>query len=58
MTFLALTKQKEWIQTTSRPYEEINGMIQEIDRNIASMFENVEISISEAYIGADDEDDE
>ncbi len=57
-TILALTKQKEWIQTTSRPYEEIDGMIQEINRNIASMFENVEISISEAYIGADDEDDE
>ncbi len=50
-TILALTKHKEWLQTTSRPYKGIEETIYEIDRNIVSLFENVEISISEADIG-------
>lgn len=49
-TILALTLQKKWIQTTSKPYAEINNTIQELDRNIASMFANMETSISEADI--------
>jgi len=49
-TILALTLQKEWVKTTSKPYEKTNSMIQELDRNIASMFANVEISIAEAGI--------
>lgn len=49
-TILALTLQKEWIQSTSKPYADINSIIQELDRNIASMFDNVEMSISEADI--------
>ena len=49
-TILALASQKEWIQTTSKPYAEINSIIQELDRNIAAMFANVETSISEADI--------
>ena len=49
-TILALTLQKEWIQTTSKPYTVIHGIIQELERNLASMFANVEISISEADI--------
>lgn len=49
-TILDLTLQKEWIQTTSKPYKEINNIIQELDRNIDSMFANVEIAISEADI--------
>ncbi len=57
-TILALTKHKEWLQTTCRPYKGIEKTIYEIDRNIKSMFGNIEISISEAYIGVDDEDDE
>lgn len=47
---LALTKQKEWVQTTSRPYAAINGIIKELDRNIATMFANIETTISEADI--------
>lgn len=49
-TILALTLQKEWVQSTSRPRTEINGIVQELDRNIAAMFANVETSISEVYI--------
>ncbi len=50
-TILSLTKHKEWLQTTSRPYKGIEESIYEIDRNIKSMFDNVELSISEADIG-------
>lgn len=49
-TILALTLQKQWAQNTSKPYTDINNIIQELDRNIASMFANVETSISEADI--------
>lgn len=49
-TILTLTLQKKWIQNTSKPYTVINSIIQELDRNIASMFDNVEMSISEANI--------
>lgn len=49
-TILALTLQKQWIQNTSKPYADINNIIQELDRNITSMFANVETSISEANI--------
>ena len=49
-TILALTLQKQWVQNTSKPYTDINNIIQELDRNIASMFANVETSISEADI--------
>lgn len=49
-TISALTAQKEWIQTTSKPYPVVNGIIEELDRNITAMFANVEISISEADV--------
>lgn len=49
-TLLALTLQKGWVQGTSRPYADIHRMVQELDRSIASMLANVEISISEAEI--------
>lgn len=49
-TILALTLQKQWVQNTSKPYADIDNIIQELDRNITSMFANVETSISEANI--------
>lgn len=49
-TILALTLQKEWVQKTSRPSADVDRMVQELDRSIASMLANVETSISEAEI--------
>lgn len=49
-TLLALTRQKEWIISSSRPYAEIRKMEEEIDKSIASMFTNIKISISEIEI--------
>lgn len=49
-TILALTLQKEWIQNTSKPYEVIQRTVQELDRSIASMADNLNVSISEADI--------
>lgn len=49
-TILALTLQKEWVQKSNRQPADISRIIQELDRSIASMLANVEISISEANI--------
>lgn len=49
-TILALTKQKEWIKTTNKPYDMISNFISEIDENINQLFQNIEILISEAEI--------
>lgn len=49
-TILALTKQKEWIKTTRKPYDTISAVIKEIDERIKQMFQNIEILISEAEI--------
>lgn len=49
-TILALTKRKEWIKTTTKPYDTINASISEIDKSIERMIRNVEILISEAEI--------
>lgn len=49
-TILALILQKEWVQSTAKTEADTNRIIQELDRNIASMFTNVETSISEANI--------
>jgi len=49
-TILALTKQKEWIKTTNKPYDTINEGIKEIDKRIKRMFQNIEVLISEAEI--------
>jgi uncharacterized tellurite resistance protein B-like protein len=49
-TILALTKQKEWIKTTRKPYDTISAVIKEIDERIKRMFQNIEILISEAEI--------
>lgn len=47
----ACTLQKQWIQNTTRPYTEINNIVQELDRNITTMLVNVEMSISEVNVG-------
>lgn len=47
---LALSRQKEWIQTTSKSRSDKNKFIEELDRSIAAMYANVEVSISEANI--------
>lgn len=49
-TILALSQHKMWVQTTAKSQREIQSVIHEMDRNIASMFENVETTISEAGI--------
>jgi hypothetical protein len=49
-TILALTKQKQWIQTIPKPCAEVNRTIQELDRSIEAMFANVETIIAEADI--------
>lgn len=49
-TILALTLQKEWVQKTFQPSADVDRMVQELDRSIASMLANVETSISEADI--------
>lgn len=49
-TILALTLQKEWVQKTYGSHMYAANILQELDRNIASMYANMETSISEAYI--------
>ena len=49
-TILALTIQKNWVQTTSKTQEEIDKITREIERDISTLFSNVEITISEADI--------
>ena len=49
-TMAALTRQKEWIKTTSRPYDVINRAIQEIDKDMQLMIDNTETLIYEADI--------
>lgn len=47
-TILMLTKQKEWLKTTTKSYDEIEKSIHEIDQKIQLMFDNIKASISEA----------
>lgn len=47
---LALNKQKTWVKETKKPYKEIEAMIQEIDRNIASLYEDTKASAFDADI--------
>lgn len=47
---LALEAEKAWIQSTSRPYAEINTIMQELDRSTGTMFEHVMIAVKEADI--------
>lgn len=49
-TMLALTRQKDWLQTTSKPYEQIKSAIEEIDQNMDDLFSNMAVTISEANI--------
>lgn len=49
-TILALTRQKEWVKTTSKTYDVISATIKEIDATIKRMANNVEILISESNI--------
>lgn len=47
---LSLNKQKTWVKATRKPYTEIEAMIQEIDRNIASLYEDTKASVFDADI--------
>lgn len=49
-TVLALARQKEWVKTTSKPYDVVSANIAKIDEAISRMAKNVEILISEADI--------
>lgn len=49
-TIVALSQHKKWVQATEKSQWKIQNIIRELDRNIASMFENVETAISEAGI--------
>ena len=44
---LALVTQKEWIKTTGKPYDMVHSVIEELDRNVQMMFDNVKVLISE-----------
>ena len=46
----ALSRQKEWVKTTSKPYDVIKDTVEELDRNIQMMFDNIKALISEAEI--------
>lgn len=47
-TILMLTKQKDWLKTTTKSYDEISRGIQEADKKIELMFDNIKAAISEA----------
>lgn len=49
-TMLDMTKQKEWLTSTSRPYNEINEKVKKIDKRIQELYESVETLISLSYI--------
>lgn len=49
-TISALTKQKEWIKTTRKPYDTVHRAIEEIEKDIHVMIENTEVLIRELEI--------
>lgn len=49
-TISALTKQKEWIKTTRKPYDIVHRAIEEIEKDIHLMAENTEVLIRELEI--------
>lgn len=49
-TILALTRQKDWLKTTSKPYDVITANLKEIDEAIARMAKNVKLLIAESNI--------
>lgn len=48
-TMLELEKQREWIKTTSKPYDLINKVIEEIDRDVEKLKVSIEQTLEEAY---------
>lgn len=49
-TMLALTKEKEWIKTTNKSYDQKSAVIKKIDEDIKRMFNNMATTIAEAEI--------
>ena len=49
-TMLALTKEKEWVKTTSKSFDQISAVIKKIDEDIKRMFNNMATTVSEAEI--------
>ena len=49
-TVLALTRQKDWVKTTNKPYDVVSANIAEIDEAVSRMAKNIEILISEADV--------
>lgn len=47
---LALTMQKEWVENSAKPYREVHEIVEEVERNIASLSAAVEVAISEVEI--------
>lgn len=46
-TLLCLVKEKEWLKTTKRPYDEVSNKIAKIDEVIKHLYENIENLLSE-----------
>lgn len=51
----ALTAQKEWVKTTGRPFDAVRETVEELDRNIQMMADNVRMLIAEADIAEREE---
>lgn len=49
-TLMALTSQKEWVMSLSKPYSEVDPIVKEIDRSMESVFSMVETTLSEVEI--------
>lgn len=46
-TILSLVKEKEWLKTTRRPYDEVTNKIAKTDEAIKHLYENIELLITE-----------
>lgn len=47
-TMLALTKQKDWIKTTSKPYDSIREVVEEADRDMEKLKKSIELTLKNA----------
>lgn len=46
-TILMLVKQKDWLKVSGLPYDEITDRLNEVDKQINLMYENVKVTISQ-----------
>ena len=48
-TLLELTREREWIKTTSKPYDMIHKFIEETDRDMEKLRASMELTLEEAW---------